>query len=199
MRGRFPADDPIAPESPTWRLVELVRAAHERATGAPCTDYRLARLLGLAPSTVTGWRAGKRMAAGAVVRAAELAGVDPAPWLLEITAEREPDPGARQVFERAAARLAGTAAAVMLAAAVLLAPGPAVAATRAAVAGYVIEPVIYYTPIGRSDPARGRPGHGAGNEAPSRREAARRVPKPASIPGVTTCTGASPCPSHSLH
>lgn len=90
-----------------------------------CSDYRIAKLLGISSPSVSRWRTSTgHMSDDHAARLAELAGLDPAEWVLRIAAEREPDGPGTAAMRDAIRRLSGRAAAVILtvAAACMAAP-----------------------------------------------------------------------------
>lgn len=95
----------------TRELLAAVKAAQ-----AIPSDYRLARFLGVTDNTVSNWQHGRRRPDDAMaLRLAELAGVDPGAVLAGLAAERATDAGAAAAWRSVAARLASTAAALLVA------------------------------------------------------------------------------------
>lgn len=93
---------------------ELLSAV--KASQGITSDYRLARFLGVTDNTVGNWQHGRRRPDDdTAIRLCELAGIDPAPVLAALAAERASTPEARRAWEGIAAKLqhAGLAAAVL--------------------------------------------------------------------------------------
>jgi hypothetical protein len=89
-------------------------AAATAAQGG-CSHYRLSRLLDVPEKTVQRWSTGRTIPEDKNAAAlAELAGLDPAEAVAWIRAERASEPAMRDLWQRAAERLAATAAAALL-------------------------------------------------------------------------------------
>ena len=73
------------------------------------SDYQIVQLLGTSTSLMSQWRRGKVMGEDLALRAAELAGMDPAYVLASLNAERTKSAAARRVW-RDLAQLAAEAA-----------------------------------------------------------------------------------------
>jgi len=94
----------------TTDLMDRVRQSKNLSS-----DAALAKLLGSKPSTMSGYRQGVRHAEPELVKAmATLLKEDPEVWVLRVQAEREIVPARKQVWLRAAERLAATAALIAL-------------------------------------------------------------------------------------
>lgn len=79
------------------------------------TDYRLAKLIGVTPQTISGYRAGVRSPDGrAIVKLCELSGDDPHQVAAEIQATRAASQEEAELWRRVASRLAGSVAAVVV-------------------------------------------------------------------------------------
>lgn len=86
-------------DNPTIRAIDRACAA-----AGGISDYRLAKLLGVAQTTISNYRTGNRQLDDAVaVKIAHMIGVDPAELLAEVAAERSKDEGARTHWLRLAA------------------------------------------------------------------------------------------------
>lgn len=87
------------------RALDRAAAALEGAS-----DYRLAKVLGVAQGAISNYRCGiRQLDDGTALRVAEIAGIPPAQLLAEIAAERSKDDKARKVWTKLA-RMAATAA-----------------------------------------------------------------------------------------
>lgn len=102
--------------SATNQLLDQARERHQ------VSDWKLAQLMGVVPSAIKNWRAGRNYPDDlAAVRLAELAGVDQAVAVARIHAERAKGDQARDLWQGIADRLSKVAACVV--AAVILAAG----------------------------------------------------------------------------
>lgn len=104
----------------TAQLLDLAKTKNE------CSDYKLAKLLGVVPSAVTNYRAGRSHPDELVSsKLAELCGLDAAEVTVWIQVERSRDDQSRAIWNLIATRLekaSGVAAAVILS--VLFSGGP---------------------------------------------------------------------------
>jgi hypothetical protein len=102
------------PNTQTLALLDAVRAAHGN-----CSDYIVARKLGIQSSQTSAWRKrGIHMSDGYAAACAELAGIDPVAAVLRVAAERET--AATPALQRALAKLTGIAASILLAVGLVL-------------------------------------------------------------------------------
>ncbi len=111
-------------------------AAAKDASGIP-SNYRLARVLDVTDHTVGNWQNGRALPNEAMtIRLAELAGLDPAPFLAEMAAGRAKDDESRGIWLAIADRLRkapiGAAAALALAMSFAGTPAPTHASTLTA-------------------------------------------------------------------
>jgi len=82
---------------------ELIDLAKRKA--GDVTDYRLSKLLGVPPSTVSNYRIGRSMPANPIaMRLAEIAGVDPVEAMAAVNLERATTDGERRAWELILAR-----------------------------------------------------------------------------------------------
>ena len=129
------------PNVETLALMDAARAAHGN-----CTDYRLARMLGVQTSNTSGWRRGRHMSDEYAAKCAELAGLDPVETVLKVASERESGKTA-EILALALVRLTRHGATIVLGA-LLLGFGlhfPIAAAACAAMApAQPVSPDIYY-------------------------------------------------------
>lgn len=94
--------------SATNQLLDQARARHQ------ITDWKLAQLMGVVPSAIKNWRAGRNYPDDlAAVRLAELAGEDQAVAVARIHAERAKGDQARELWQQIADRLAKVAACIV--------------------------------------------------------------------------------------
>lgn len=78
--------------------VELLSLAKKKA--GDVTDYRLSKLLGVPPSTVSSYRVGRSMPANSIaMRLAEIAGVDPVEAMAAVNIERASTDEERKAWE----------------------------------------------------------------------------------------------------
>lgn len=106
------------PNTETLALMDAARRAH-----GDCTDYRLARMLGVQTSNTSGWRKGRHMSDEYAAKCAALAGLDPVETVLRVAAERES--GVTQEILRAALKRIGPPVASILLALVVMFVGAA--------------------------------------------------------------------------
>ncbi len=114
---------------------DLMSAAKD-ASGIP-SNYRLASVLGVTQHTVANWQNDRALPNEAMtIKLAELAGLDPAPFLAEMAAGRAKDDESRSMWLAIADRLRktpiGAAAALALALSFAGSPAPARAAADSA-------------------------------------------------------------------
>jgi transcriptional regulator with XRE-family HTH domain len=77
--------------------IELLDIA--RAQNGGCSDYRLAKLLGIPNSGIANWRSGRNLPANPVaMRLAELCGLDPAEVVCWVNLERAATPEERETW-----------------------------------------------------------------------------------------------------
>lgn len=70
------------------------------------TDYRIAKLLGVPPATVSNYRTGRSIPVNPIaMRLAELAGIDPAHAIVSVNRDRATTDEEREVWEKLAERL----------------------------------------------------------------------------------------------
>jgi DNA-binding XRE family transcriptional regulator len=110
-------------------VIHDLMTAAKTGAGIP-SNYRLAKVLEVTEHTVGNWQNGRALPNEALtIRLAELAGLDPAPFLAEMAAGRAKDDEARGVWLAIADRLRkapiGAAAALMLAMSFAGTPAPA--------------------------------------------------------------------------
>jgi transcriptional regulator with XRE-family HTH domain len=87
-----------------FSAIDLVDRA--RAAQGGISDYRIAKILGIHPNSVSGWRtAGKLPSNPIAMRLAELAGVDPVETMLAVNIERSTTPADREAWEKVLARV----------------------------------------------------------------------------------------------
>ena len=87
---------------------ELLAQAKTRA--GDVSDYRLAKLLGVPPATVSSYRVGRTLPANPIaMRLGELAGVDPAEAAAWVNLERASSPEDREFWEFMLQRVSRTA------------------------------------------------------------------------------------------
>lgn len=107
------------------------------------SDRALSKALGVGFTAPNQWRTRRAWPADdTMVRLAELAGADPAQALLDLNQWRNQSPAVRSVYERIAARIAATAASVIIAFGV--AGYGTAKADGARVAVTVTDAVVYY-------------------------------------------------------
>lgn len=109
-----------------------------------CSDYRIAKIIGCLPSTISRYRAGKaNFCDETALKVAELLEIPPGQVLADVAAERTKCPAARKAWREAARTLSGVAASVFIGVSVVFAalPSPAHAAP---VAVKTAEHAVYY-------------------------------------------------------
>lgn len=81
-----------------FSAVELIDLARERQGGV--SDYRIAKMLGINPNSMSNYRSGRSSPANPIAKGlAELAGVDPVEAVCAVNIERASSPEDREVWE----------------------------------------------------------------------------------------------------
>jgi hypothetical protein len=103
-----------------------------KACAGNVSDYRLAKLIGVTPATVSGWRAGHRAPDGrSIVKLCELSRDDPDQVAAEIQVMRSSSEEEAALWRRVASRLSGSVAAAVVCFVLVagFAPSPAMASS----------------------------------------------------------------------